>query len=218
MDRPHHLGKPVTEPGAAATEPAPPEPEPKRYDLFLRHRSGFFWRLTDEGIVPGPDRLSFPTDGRMGHRRYEDIDRVNLSVAHIPRSGSLAQCGIVFRNGATLGLSTANAQGLPDPLRRDVYHDFLEDFHRRLIVSGAAKSITFTRGGTQTRMLILQIALIAGTGLFVVLPVVLAVIARSWEPFQLMLMGALLLWPAWETAQKNQPGTYSPKYPPDLLD
>lgn len=206
----------MTEPGAAATEPV--QPEPRRYDLFLRHRSGIFWRLTDEGVVPGPDELSYPVDGRMGYRRYEDIERINLSVAHIPRSGSLAQCGIVFRNGATLGLSTANAQGLPDPLRRDVYHDFLQDFHQRLIASGAARHIAFTRGGTPTRMLVLLIALIAGTGLFVLLPIVLAIIARSWEPFQLMLMGALLLWPAWETAQKNEPGTYSPRYPPDLLD
>ena len=28
----------------------------------------------------------------------------------------------------------------------------------------------------------------------------------------------LLLWPAWESAQKNEPGTYDPRYPPDMLD
>lgn len=203
----------MSEPAAA-----PEAPEPRRYDLFLRHRSGLFWRLTDEGIVPGPEKLSYMQDGRWGFRQYKDIYSINLSSAHIPRSGNLAQCGIVFRNGATLGLSTGNAQGLPDAERRVVYNEFLEDFHDRLVASGDAGRISFTRGGTATRMLILQIALIAGTALFVVLPIVLAIMVRDWGPFQLMLMGGLFLWPAWQAAEKNQPGTYDPRYPPDMLD
>jgi hypothetical protein len=206
----------VSEPAAAAE--VPEQPEPRRYDLFLRHRTGFFWKLTDEGIVPGPEKLSYPVDGRMGFRLYSEIYSVNLSSAHIPRSGNLAQCGISFRNGATLGLSTANALGVPDAGRREVYNEFIDDFHNRLVASGDAKRISFTRGGTEMRMRVLWIALIAGTALFVILPIVLAIMVHDWGPFQIMLMGGLFLWPAWQAAEKNQPGTYDPRYPPDMLD
>ena len=201
----------------AATANVPEQPEPRRYDLYLRHRAGLFWRLTDSGIVPGPEKLSYPIDGHMGFRLYSEIYSINLSSAHIPRHGSLAQCGIKFRNGATLGLSSAGASGLPDPQRREVYVEFLQDFHDRLIASGEARRISFTRGGTEMRMLVLHIALIAGTALFVLLPIILAIMVREWGPLQLMLMGGLFLWLAWQHAGKNQPGTYDPRYPPDLL-
>lgn len=204
--------------GPAVTAEEPRQPEPRRYDLLLRHRAGLFWKLTDEGIVPGPEKLSYMQDGRWGFRLYSEIYSVNLSSAHIPRSGNLAQCGISFRNGATLGLSTANALGVPDADRRVIYNEFIGDFHNRLVVSGDAKRISFTRGGTEMRMLVLQIALIAGTALFVILPIVLAIMVHDWGPFQIMLMGGLFLWPAWQAAEKNQPGTYDPRYPPDMLD
>lgn len=206
----------MSDPAVTASEPD--QPEPRRYDLFLRHRSGFFWRLTDEGITPGPEKLSYMQDGRWGYRLYADIYSVNLSSAHIPRQGVLAQCSIKFRNGATLGLSTAGAAGTPDRSRQETYFEFLTDFHQRLVASGAAKNISFTRGGTENRMRILYASLVLGTLFFVLTPIVLAIIAKTWEPFELMLMGGLLLWPAWESANKNQPGTYDPRYPPDMLD
>ena len=202
----------------AATAIVPEQPEPRRYDLFLRHRAGLFWKLTDAGIMPGPEKLSYVQDGRWGYRLYSDIQSVNLSSAHIPRQGVLAQCGITFRNGVTLGTSTASASGVPDAARQETYFDFLTDFHQRLVASGAAKTIIFTRGGTQNRMRIIYASLVLGTIFFVLTPIVVAIIARSWEPFQLLLMGCLLLWPAWESAQKNEPGTYDPRYPPDMLD
>jgi hypothetical protein len=102
----------VTE--AGGTAPDSQIPEPRRYDLFLRHRAGFFWRLRDEGIVPGADKLSYPIDGKMGFRPYTDIASVNLSSAHIPRSGLIGQCAITFRYGTTLLVSTVSASGMPD--------------------------------------------------------------------------------------------------------
>lgn len=214
MDGPHHLGQPVNEPGTA---PAPATPEPRRYNLFVRHRTGIFWRLRDEGIVPGPENLSYPIDGRWGFRPYSDIHSVSVSTAHVPRSGAIAQCGILFLSGATLYTSTANAQGLPDPERNETFREFLVDFHRRLIEAGVAGRISFRTGTTPGRAIVLNIALAAGVLIFVVLPLVLALMVRSWEPFEIMLGGLLFLWPAWETAQKNQPGTYNPAYPPDLI-
>jgi len=203
---------------AAATAMVPEQPEPRRYDLFLRHRAGLFWKLTDEGIVPGPDKLSYMQDGRWGYRLYADIVTVNLSSAHIVRHGRLSQCGISFRNGATLGISTSDERGLPDPGRSESFFDFIADLHQRLIASGAARDIRFTRGGTPRRMAFLRVALVAAAGLFIVLPVILAMVARSWEPLEIMLFGALFVWPAWESANKNEPGSYNPKYPPDMLD
>ncbi|RYE87778.1 MAG: hypothetical protein EOP19_03315 [Hyphomicrobiales bacterium] len=202
----------------AVTAAAPEQPEPRRYDLFLRHRAGLFWRLTDNGIVPGPEKLSYMQDGRWGYRLYTDIVSVNVSSAHIPRQGVLAQCGITFRSGARLGTSTADAKGLPDPSRHEAYFDFLVDFHQRLVASGQAKRISFTRGGTVARMRVLQVALVLAGLIFIVLPLVLAAIVRSWQPLEIMLIGLLFVWPAWESAQKNQPGTYDPRYPPDMLD
>ena len=205
----------MSEAGAAATEPEPPAP--RRYGLYLRHRAGLYWRLRDEGIVPGPDKLSYPIDGRMGYRSYADIRSVNLASAYIPRSGTIGQCFITFRNGATLVVSTANAAGMPDPGQHDVYAAFLEDFHRRLIEAGVAPRITFTSGATEGRAMMLNISLAIGSIFFVVVPLVLALIARSWEPLELCLIGLLFLWPAWESATRNQPGGYSPKHPPDML-
>lgn len=192
-------------------------PEPRRYDLFLRHRNGLFWRLRDEGIVPGAEKLSFPIDGRMGFRPYSDITAVNLSSAHIPRSGLIGQCRITFRYGTSLVVSTVSASGLPDPARHEPYTEFLADFHRRLIDAGLAGRISFTSGTTPGRAIILNIGLALGGLMFVVLPLFLALAVRSWEPLEIMLVGLLFLWPTWEAAQKNQPGTYNPRYPPDML-
>lgn len=188
-----------------------------RHDLFLKHRDGFFWRLRDEGIKPEADRLSFPIEGRWGFRRYADIVSVNLSSAHIPRSGTIGQCVINFDYRETVTVLTANAAGMPDPSRHAAYSAFLTDFHTRILASGYASRIRFVTGLSPGRAVVLTIALAAGAVLFVVLPIILAMIARSWEPFELMLAGALFLWPAWETATKNQPGSYNPAYPPDLL-
>jgi len=188
-----------------------------RHDLFLKHRNGFFWRLRDEGIKPEADRLSFPIDGRWGFRRYADIISVNLSSAHIPRSGTLGQCTITFDYRETVTVLSANAAGLPEPARHATYNAFLDDFHNRLIASGDAARIWFRIGMSPVRAMILNVALVAGGLLFLMLPIVLALIARSWEPFELLLAGLLFLWPAWETATKNQPGSYNPSYPPDLL-
>lgn len=202
----------------AATADLPEQPEPQRYDLFLRHRTGLFWKLTDEGIVPGPEKLSYMQDGRWGYRLYADIVSINLSSAHVYRQGRLAQCSIGFHNGATLSTSSCNDRGLPDPGRQEAYFDFITDLHQRLVASGDARHIRFTRGSSQGRMLMLYVALIAGGALFILAPIIIALIARTWEPLQMLLMGGLLLWPAWETAHKNEPGTYNPKYPPDMLE
>jgi hypothetical protein len=65
--------------------------------------------------------------------------------------------------------------------------------------------------------MLLNISLALGGLLFVVLPLFLALAARSWEPLEILLIGLLFLWPTWEAAQKNQPGTYNPSHPPDML-
>lgn len=203
---------------AAAAANVPEQPEPRRYDLFLRHRAGIIWRFKDNGIVPGPDKLSYMQEGRWGYRAYADIISVNLSSAHIYRQGKLAQCGISFRNGATLSIATSDARGFPDASRQEDYFDFITDFHQRLLASGAAANIRFTRGSSATRMMVLHVALVAAAGLFIALPLILAIVVRSWEPLEIMLFGALFVWPAWESAHKNQPGTYDPRHPPDMLD
>jgi hypothetical protein len=204
----------VTE--ASAAVPEANVPEPRRYDLFLRHRQGLYWRLRDEGIVPGPEKLSYPIDGRMGFRPYADIVSVNVSSAHIPRSGLIGQCLITFRYGTTLVVSTVNASGLPDPSRHETYAEFLADFHQRLIAAGLANKIVFTSGATPGKAMLFTIALVAGGLLFVALPLVLALVVQSWQPLEICLVGLLFLWPSWEVAQRNQPGTYHPSSPPDL--
>ncbi len=202
----------------AATASVPEQPEPRRYDLFLRHRGGLFWKLTDEGIMPGVEKLSYTQDGRWGYRPYADIDAINLSSALVYRQGKLAQCAITFRNGSVLNVGTWSDRGLPDASRHEAFFDFITDLHHRLIVSGDARRIRFSRGNSPGRSTVLRVALVAAAGLFIVLPLILAAIARSWEPLQMVLFGALFVWPAWETATKNEPGSYSPKYPPDMLE
>ena len=202
----------------AVTADVPEQPEPRRYELFLRHGKGLFWKLKDEGVVPGTEKLSYAQDGRWGYRAYEDITGINLSSGYVYRQGNLAQCAITFRNGSVLHVSTANDRGLPDPSRHEDFFDFVNDLHQRLIASGDYRHIYFTRGNTETRAMILQATLIIAALVFIVLPIFVAIIARSWEPMQMMLFGCLFVWPAWETAQKNDPGTYNPKYPPDMTE
>jgi len=202
----------------AVTADAPDQPEPRRYDLFLRHRNGLFFKLTDQGVVPGADRLSYTMEGRWGYQPYADITAINLSSAHVYRQGNLAQCQISFRNGGMLMVSTCNARGQPDPGRHSAFYDFVNDLHQRLIASGDDRHIRFTRGNSQTRTTVLQVALAIAALLFIGLPLVLALIVRTWEPLQMLLFGVLFLWPLWQTAHKNQPGIYNPKYPPDMTE
>ena len=63
----------------------------------------------------------------------------------------------------------------------------------------------------------INISLAIGGIFFVVLPLFLALVARSWKPLEACLIGLLFLWPAWDSASRNQPGTYNPAHPPDML-
>lgn len=207
----------MTEAAAATEESA--QPEPRRYDLFLRHRGGIFYiRLKDHGITPGLDRLWYMQDGRWGYRPYSEIMRVNLSSGHVHRHGQIGQCTITFRNGAVLVIFTTTDRGLPDLERQEAYFGFITDLHRRLLSSGAARHIQFTRGVSPGRQAALYIMLVVAGLTFVALPVILAVVARSWEILQTLLFGVALVWPVWKMTQRNEPGPYDPRDPPDMLD
>ena len=151
----------------------------------------------------------------MGFRPYPISLRSPLERPH-SAFGTDRQCRITFRYGAPLVVSTFSASGLPPGTARALCR-FLAISHRRLIDAGQASRISFTLGTTPGRAMVLNVSLALGGLLFGALPLVLALSVRSWEPLEIMLIGLLFLWPIWEAAQKNQPGTYTPRSPPDLL-
>jgi hypothetical protein len=78
--------------------------------------------------------------------------------------------------------------------------------------------IGFRTGFSRLRHGILIGAIVAAIGLFVLLPIVLAVIAGEPGILYAPIFGLALAWPAWQIARRNAPGTYHPTRPPDLLE
>jgi hypothetical protein len=212
MDGTDHLGQPVSEPAVSA--PA----QEKRYRLMVREGWGLVGDVGDNTVALDDDRLSYPVRGRWGWRGLGDIDTVTLQTNYVPRVGTIAQCIIGVRNGRIVRIHSGDAGGRPDPAKAAAYRAFVEDFHRRLVDGGFALHIGFRTGFSRLRYGILISAIVAAIGLFVVLPIVLAVIAGEPGILYAPIFGLALAWPAWQIARRNAPGTYHPTRPPDLLE
>ena len=189
----------------------------RKYDLFVTYTNGIKMRLNDEGVSPTADGIEAMRSGRWVSLPYADIRGINLSTAEMAKSALIATCQITFRNGSFLRVINTNAWGTGDPLRNGDYQAFVEDLHRRLVAANADSQIDFTIGMSATRSRVLKVALIAGSALFVALPIVLFVMTGKFQALLLCLAGFAFLAPALRTAEKNQQRSYSPKAPPNLF-
>ena len=195
-----------------------PAEDAQRYDLFTRDgETRFVWSLTDEGVALEADALVLMRAGRWTRANYEDIISVTLSSGVIGRGNVIASCTIVLGNGSRVIVSNVNRTGVADGFRDGIYRRFVADLHKHLLASGAATGIEFHSGFSQTRMTGLILTLIVATGFFLVLPFVLLVATHDIKALLILLAGAALVVPVYRIARTNQPSTYLPAEPPDLL-
>ncbi|HEY9011743.1 MAG TPA: hypothetical protein VIN06_12060 [Devosia sp.] len=203
--------------GAAPAKAPRPAEGSTLYDLFIRHRTRAFWKMTDQGVIPEADRLAYPVDGRWGFRLYSDIVSVNLASITVPRFGTTTNCTIKFGNGAVLVVVNSTAQGVPDAGQAEHYYDFVVDLHQRLVDGGHAGRIRFTRGFEASHTHFGAGFLLTGASALLVVPLLIALGTGDPEVLWAMLGGVFFLYPLWRGYYRNQPATYDPRDPPDML-
>lgn len=195
-----------------------PANDAQRYDLFTRDgQTRFTWTLTDEGVALEDEALVLMRAGRWTRAQYHDIVSVTLTSGTLGRGNTMGSCAIELANGSKIIVANVNKRGIADGFRDGLYRRFVADLHKHLLASGAAESIDFHSGFSQGRMTGLLFALIAATGLFLVLPFVLLIATHDIETLWILLAGAGLVIPVYRIANNNQPAAYMPANPPDLL-
>lgn len=190
----------------------------QHYDLFSRDgEPRLVWRLTDEGVALEPDALVVRRAGQWTRAEYERILSINLSSGQIGRSGTIASCTIQMSSGLRIVVSNVNERGVADGSRDSVYRQFVTDFHKRLRESGAVSRISFNSGFSQGRSTGLLVIGVIATGFFVALPVILLLATHELKALLITVAGLGFVLPLWRTFSANQPSTYNPGAPPDLL-
>ncbi len=193
--------------------PAAPEPI-TRYDLRVT-RGGLRFHMGDRGVAAGPESLSFVLDGRVCIVPYPNIAEVNLAMFSL--SGSdVAQMRISFRDGSRIVLLNTDAWGNVNAESTQDYYRFKAELHERLIAAGA-NHIRFTTGYSHARHTTLRVMLLLLGGIFLVLPPVLFIVTRQPQALIAMGGGILLTLPFLRVSNRNRPGTYDPRNPPDML-
>lgn len=187
-----------------------------RHPLFIS-RGGFVLRLRDQGILAGPDGLTVRQDGHDVTYPYGDIAAINLMMSVVPKSGSVAQMTIRFRNGDGLRVLNTNAWGSPDPDQTQHYYRFKTDLHQRLVESGAAGAIEFTSGHSARRAQIVQVTMAIAAAFFVGGPIVIYAMTGEAQALLLCLFGVAFVVPFMRAARRNAPAQYDPRTPPDML-
>lgn len=190
---------------------------PQTYDLFTTDGVvRFRWALSDEGVRLGPDALEVMREGRWTRTPFTDIASVTLSSATAGRT-ILAQCIIGLQDGGRILISNAAKSGVANGTHDQPFRAFVRDFHRALTASGAATSINFNAGYSESRATGLSIALILFVTLMVGVPLILLLATRSLAVLGILFAGSLLVWPFLRVLRDNRPRTYAPAAPPDLV-
>ena len=183
--------------------------EDASYPLCFRDTEGrFILRYKYEGITLHPDGMEWTAETRAV-RRYADIDAISLTTGYIARSGAIASCSIRFRDFSYLGVTSTNRFGTPDDARNETYIAFVRDLHSRLSADDR-KRIRFHGGSSQGRETAGRIILVIAAAFFLVLPLGLFFVTGEWKALGLMIAGGALVWPLWNTLQKNRPRDYDP--------
>ena len=178
---------------------------------------GLMLNMRDKGLTPEPDRLRYMRDGKWESKLYTDIAQINLAMNPVHKSAPMAQMTISFRNGAKMRVLNTTAWGNVDADQTQHYYRFKADLHQRLVESGAAQKITFTTGYTSGRAQMLGVTLVIAGLFFVGLPIVLFIMTGQAQALLICLAGAAFVWPFYRASQRNAPGQYDPRNPPDML-
>ena len=198
--------------------PADLTPDAKHYDLFTTDGSRkFVWRLADEGIALEPDGIAVMRAGQWTRARYADIAAITLTSGAIGQSGLRGACTIRLNNLALIVVNNLNVRGIADGFRDGLFRQFVSDLHERLIQTSDAKNIFFHAGFSQSRMTGLVFITIIAALLFIVLPLGLLIFTQDIQALWMLLAGVGLVYPVVRVARNNQPATYLPTAPPDVL-
>ena len=196
---------------------AVPEIPAAEYKLFVREDSArFYFRNKDEGVYLSPKGLGWFVGGTSRTRDWNEIDAVNLSIAHIPKQGPMATCKISFRGSKTLTVLSASALGGWDAGRNIEYGRFLTDFHR-VIPQSARDKIKFETGLGKASHIGMTIAFVIAFLFFVVLPLGLTIYFRDLQGLLITGAGAALAYPLYRMTRAATPAAYHPsQVPPDF--
>jgi hypothetical protein len=173
-------------------------------------------RIPDKGVAVGRDQLSYSRGGSVVLVPYTDITEINLAMTAQHRAASFATMQIMFRNGKRLLVTSTDAWVRPTPERVQEYYRFKADLHARLLAAGASH-IRFTTGYSAARNSAVKLVLIFAGAFFTLVPLVLFFMTRQPQALLVMLLGVLFLVPFVVAGQRNSPGTYDPRNPPDML-
>ena len=190
----------------------------QRYDLFTRDgATRMVWRLTDEGVAVEPDALLVYRGGQWTRAEFDRMLSVTLSSGQVARSGAIGSCTIQMSSGLKIVVTNTKASGVADGSRDTTYRLFVRDFHQRLRESGAATQMSFRSGYSQGRSNGLLVIGVIASCFFVGLPVVMLLATHELKALLITAAGLGLVVPLWRTYSANQPATYNPGAPPDLL-
>lgn len=195
-------------------------PTSTSYDLhFVLDDKRFFWRNPNHGVtITDAGRsscLTWQSEGRDESRLWTDIVSVRMSSATAGKA-AVNICHIAFRDGRTIALTDAGADGLVDDNRTPLYRDFVRALHARL-VHAPAGTIAFNAGFSEGRYKAVQVFFAIAALFFVGTPMVLLFIVHDWRVLGVLVAGALFVWPLWKVAENNRPRSYDPRRPPGEL-
>jgi hypothetical protein len=143
------------------------------YPLYFRDGTGFVWSIETRGLRLGNDGLTFTSERETRTIRSSELRSVRLHTAHAnPNETPIGICRVGFGRFRALTIFSGDSHMRADEAQRMAYHAFVRDFHRRIPPADRPR-IAFNGGLSDTRHMIVSIAMLAGAALFGVLPLVL---------------------------------------------
>lgn len=195
-------------------------PTATSYDLaFVLDGQRFYWRNPNVGVTltdaGRSSSLAWQSEGRDGRALWTDIVSVTMSSATAGKE-AINLCRIAFRDGRSITVTDAGANGLVDEARTPLYRDFVCALHARLSAAPAG-TIAFNAGFSEGRYKAVQVFFVIAALFFVGTPFVLLFIVRDWRVLGILAAGAFLVWPLWKVVENNRPREYDPRHPPGEL-
>ena len=188
------------------------------YPLYFRDGTGFVWSIETRGVRLAEDGLTFTSERETRTIRFSELRSIRLHTAYANAGETpIGICKIGFGRFRALTIFSGDSQLRADERQRTAYHTFVRDFHRRIPLADRAR-IAFNGGLSDTRHMILSIAMLAGGALFGVLPLVLIFIAPSWHTLGVAAVAWGFAYAGWKSWSRNRPRPYLPdRIPDDLL-
>ena len=188
------------------------------YPLYFRDGTGFVWSIQTRGVRLTDEGLTFTSERETRTIRFSELRSIRLHTAHAnANEPPIGICRVGFGRFRTLTIFSGDSHMRADEAQRTAYHAFVRDYHRRIPPADRAR-IAFNGGLSDTRHMIVSIAMLAGAALFGVLPLVLLVLVPTWHTLGVAAAAWAFAYSGWNIWRRNRPRRYSPdRIPDDLL-